>query len=205
MSMATMTKATSTPAGAALHGLIQRLVSRRDRLFGVVDAARDNDLAMAAPKQYGQTITWLFEPGSAAHMRDVAPYLVPIAYEPKYPYAGSGYLDLWAQKLGGSAGILLVTSADQETLLAHLRTLFHIRGPDDHRYYFRFYDPRVLRVYLPTCTGAEATEFFGPMRRILVEAEPRPSGSGLLLCSAGPQGSVIEEQPLGGSSAGGRR
>jgi len=205
MSMATITKSSSTPAGATLHGFIQRQMLRRDRLFGVVDAARDNDLAMAAPREYGQTITWLFKPGSAAHMVDVAPYLVPIAYEPKYPYEGSGYLDLWASKLGGSAGILLLTSADQETLLTHLRTLFHIRGPDDHGYYFRFYDPRVLRVYLPTCTGAEATEFFGPIRRVLVESEPRPSGSGLLVCSAGAQGCLIEEQPLGGPAAGGRR
>ena len=36
---------------------------------------------------------------------------------------------------------------------------------------FRFYDPRVLRVYLPTCTGDEAEEFFGPVPEILAESE----------------------------------
>ncbi|MCF6281484.1 MAG: DUF4123 domain-containing protein [Candidatus Polarisedimenticolaceae bacterium] len=36
---------------------------------------------------------------------------------------------------------------------------------------FRFYDPRVLRLYLPTCTGNEAKQFFGPIPQIIVEAE----------------------------------
>ena len=36
---------------------------------------------------------------------------------------------------------------------------------------FRFYDARVLRVYLPICTEKEAARFFGPVPRIVVEAE----------------------------------
>jgi hypothetical protein len=28
---------------------------------------------------------------------------------------------------------------------------------------FRYYDPRVLRVYLPTCWPAEVSTFFGPV------------------------------------------
>ncbi len=28
---------------------------------------------------------------------------------------------------------------------------------------FRYYDPRVLRVYLPTCSPAEFARFFGPI------------------------------------------
>ena len=34
---------------------------------------------------------------------------------------------------------------------------------------FRWYDPRVLRVYLPTCTVGELREVFGPARAFLVE------------------------------------
>lgn len=171
--MATETRMTSTPAGAALHDCVRRRVASGERLYGVVDAARDRDLAFAAPKQFGQTIEWLFVDGDATHMQGVAPYLVPIAFGPKYPFEGSGYLDLWARKLGNSCGILLVSSADPKALREHLGGLFRVTDERDHKFYFRFYDPRVLRVYLPTCTADEARQFFGPVRHILVEAEKK--------------------------------
>jgi hypothetical protein len=36
---------------------------------------------------------------------------------------------------------------------------------------FRYYDPRVLRVYLPTCQPNELRTVFGPIRSYLVEGE----------------------------------
>lgn len=36
---------------------------------------------------------------------------------------------------------------------------------------FRYYDPRVLRVYLPTCRPDELRTVFGPIRSYLVEGE----------------------------------
>ncbi|MCP4250647.1 MAG: DUF4123 domain-containing protein [bacterium] len=171
--MATDTGTKSTPAGAALHDCLRRHVARGERLYGVVDAARDRHLAFAAPQQFGQTIEWLFEDGNAMHMQGVAPYLVPIAFSPSYPYEGSGYLDLWAGKLGKSSGILLVSSADPKSLREHLGGVFRVTDERDYKFYFRFYDPRVLRVYLPTCTAEEAQQFFGPIRHILVEAEDK--------------------------------
>lgn len=177
----------ASATGADLHAFIRHRFGFGDRLYGVVDASRDKELAYAAPRRYGQTIHWLFEQGSGSHMLDVAPYLVPFAFRPKYPYDGSGYLDLWAQRLGRSAGILLITPADPESLRDHLSELFRVTDETDHRFFFRFYDPRVLRVYLPTCTAAETAEFFGPIRRFLVESER--SGS---MCAYGPARSGVE-------------
>ena len=37
--------------------------------------------------------------------------------------------------------------------------------------YFRYYDPRVLRVYLPTCNEGELDVIFGPVLRYVVEGE----------------------------------
>ncbi|KIH82848.1 hypothetical protein UCMB321_3303 [Pseudomonas batumici] len=36
---------------------------------------------------------------------------------------------------------------------------------------FRYYDPRVLSVFLPTCTDEEFTKFLGPLNRLLVELD----------------------------------
>ncbi len=35
--------------------------------------------------------------------------------------------------------------------------------------YFRFYDPRVLRVFLPVCTHEEAAQLLGPLSCFLME------------------------------------
>jgi hypothetical protein len=43
--------------------------------------------------------------------------------------------------------------------------------PDGKIVYFRFYDPRVLRAYLTTCTDDEIRTFFGPVHRLVMEEE----------------------------------
>ena len=39
------------------------------------------------------------------------------------------------------------------------------------RLIFRYYDPRVLRVYLPTCWPAELDKFFGPINAFIAGGE----------------------------------
>ena len=53
----------------------------------------------------------------------------------------------------------------------HLRTFLKVYGPDLKPLYFRYYDPRVLRVYLPTCNDQELQTVFGPVLRYLLEDE----------------------------------
>jgi len=67
-------------------------------------------------------------------------------------------------------GILLATTADQPLLYRHLRTLLRARS-EKKRLVFRYYDPRILRQYLPACTPAELERFFGPISSLVVEAE----------------------------------
>ena len=37
--------------------------------------------------------------------------------------------------------------------------------------YFRWYDPRVLSVYLPTCTAEEFAAIFGPVAAFFLESD----------------------------------
>lgn len=127
-----------------------------NRLYGVVDAAQCVDLAYEAKILYGREIRSLFLPEVQTQLWDVAPYLVPIDPD-------SGYLENWARRWGTNAGVLLTSAADEEALHAHLRNIFVAQDEEGQEYFFRFYDPRVLRTFLPTCSPEQLNELFGPI------------------------------------------
>lgn len=133
-----------------------------ERLWGVVDGARDLELAYEAPIHFGHSILSLFHGAMAPALGDVAPYLVPIDPD-------SGYLENWARRLGSNAGILPATSVDLERLATHLREIFVVTDKGGQEFFFRFYDPRVLRAYLSTCTPQDLGALFGPLRALVVE------------------------------------
>jgi len=135
-----------------------------ERLFGIVDGAQDLELANEAKSFYGQEITNLFAGDMAASVADVAPYLVPI--DP-----ASGYLENWARRWGKNVGILLISAAEPAKLHAHLRDIFTVKDEQGQQYFFRYYDPRVLRSFFPACNGAELATFFGPVSACLAESE----------------------------------
>jgi hypothetical protein len=149
-----------------------------ERLFGVVDGAQDLELAYDAKCHYGQEIISLFVGQMAAGAADVAPYLVPI--DP-----ASDYLVAWARHWGKNAGILLTTAAEPDRLHAHLREIFVVQDEQDQQFFFRYYDPRVLHAYLPTCRREELRTFWGPIHSIIAEEN---NGNGLLCFSLGSTG-----------------
>jgi hypothetical protein len=52
-----------------------------------------------------------------------------------------------------------------------LRTLLRVRDEAGRTLLFRFYDPRVLRAYLPTCTATEWQSVFGPVHQLICSAD----------------------------------
>jgi len=57
----------------------------------------------------------------------------------------------------------LLVVVELEQLFEHLRSFLKVKEPDDKELFFRFYDPRVLRIFLPTCNAQEVFQFFGPV------------------------------------------
>ena len=104
----------------------------------------------------GLTAESLFAGRMGQLLADVAPYLVDFPLR-------SAFRDWWFKKWGTSVGVLVETEAHASEVRRHFRTLMIVRGQDRARYYFRFYDPRVLRAFLPACTPEEARRFFGPV------------------------------------------
>lgn len=86
---------------------------------------------------------------------ETAPCLVPV--EPASPLAewltGEGWGDHW--------GIYLQTVAEPRIVVEHLRGLLRVVDPQGRTLAFRFYDPRVLRIYLPTLNAHESAFLFG--------------------------------------------
>ena len=73
------------------------------------------------------------------------------------------------QGWGKNWGVYLTCDQPPDVVRKHFRHFLMVVLPDGKQAYFRFYDPRVLRVFLPTCAEQEANLFFGPVRRYVVE------------------------------------
>lgn len=73
---------------------------------------------------------------------------------------------------GQAWGIFLQSDDSLRTLRRHLRTILRVKDDTGRHLLFRYYDPRVLRVYLPTClTGELKTVFGSSIIRFRVESE----------------------------------
>jgi hypothetical protein len=139
---------------------------RRDLqpLFAILDAARDIRV-LALLVHHKAECQSLYEGVKGAKLAHVAPYLVRLS--PDSPLLELLVKEGW----GHSWGVYLTCAADFHEVRRHLRHFLQVRLPDGEQVYFRFYDPRVMRIYLPTCLAEEATQFFGPIKRYLMEGE----------------------------------
>jgi hypothetical protein len=61
-------------------------------------------------------------------------------------------------------GTFVFSKSGLETLRTHLRRFLILQLVDGERWFFRFYDPRLLRGYLENCRAVEVVLFFGPVR-----------------------------------------
>jgi hypothetical protein len=133
-----------------------------ERLYAIIDAAQDFSLVHALRSSHQCDAQSLFQGDASDDAAHVAPYLMTV------PVAGP-LLPLWTERIGNNVGILLVSPVQPKEMLDHLRAAFVITDETGQEYFFRFYDPRVLRSYVPTCTPEERATFFGPVERIVVE------------------------------------
>jgi hypothetical protein len=133
-------------------------------VFALLDAARDEQIYRALRNADCEWLC-LYSGDAAVTMAAVAPYLVELQ-----PYARFTWW-LLEKGWGNSWGVFLHASLALDRLQAHFRRLIMARLPDGEMVYFRFYDPRVLRAYLPTCTPKELKAVFGPVERFIIEGE----------------------------------
>jgi hypothetical protein len=95
----------------------------------------------------------------------VAPYLVRLERK-------SAFTDwIFERGWGNHWGVFAVAPSDLTAMRQHFRRFLTVHDSEGSPMLFRYYDPRVLRTYLPTCSTQELGEVFGPVLHYVVEGE----------------------------------
>lgn len=142
---------------------IATLRSQERPLFAVLDAARD-PLVLARLHECPEERQSLYEGPQADRLAAAAPYLVSLPRESVLLEA------LVRDGWGESWGVYLTCDQPFAEVRRQLRRSLTVQTQTGKRLLFRFYDPRVLRVFLPTCTREELAAFFGPIEAFLHES-----------------------------------
>ncbi len=136
----------------------------RQNVWMIVDGARTIEVfrfLLACHLEY----SCLYSGPLTPDLEMAAPYLVQLDH---------GYRDthrLIRQAWGNSWGVFLRSDTSLKKLRRHLREFLVVRDTKGTRMVFRYYDPRVLRMYLPTCTTSELRTVFGPIECWWMEGE----------------------------------
>jgi hypothetical protein len=104
-------------------------------------------------------------------MAEVAPYLVKLDKEGQFT---NWVLD---RGWGNHWGVFAESNSDLNALRNHFRRFLTVHDASGKPLLFRYYDPRVLRTYLPTCNAEELKAMFGPVESYMMEDE---SAAGIL-------------------------
>lgn len=118
-------------------------------------------------KQINQSFYCLYRASSEENLADVAPYLFTFSDNP--PFMNWFFENGW----GNAWGVLVDTKVSFEDCWKHFRKFLLVKTEDGQELYFRFYDPRVLKIFLPTCDEKQIIEFFGPVEKFIVEGETK--------------------------------
>jgi hypothetical protein len=141
-------------------------------VFAILDGARDREVT-ARIRFSGLDHECLYSGDLAPRLQAAAPYVVRLEPNSDFTYFVLG--EAW----GESWGIFAITFFGRTIgdVRHHFRRFLQVKDESGKKLVFRFYDPRVLRAYLPTCTPAEAEHFFGPVSVLMAENE---GGDGVL-------------------------
>ena len=142
--------------------LKRHLFAERTNVFAILDGASIADLPMrlyeANPPYY-----CLFRGELEPDVASAAPYLVGLI-------DGTPFTEwLLDGNIGKHWGIFAQSLRSITEMRKHFRALITVHDEMGKPMIFRFYDPRVLQTFLPTCNPGELKTFFGSVDRFIAE------------------------------------
>jgi hypothetical protein len=155
------------------------------QVYAILDAAR-NDKIHPAVTACSLEWTCLYLGNIPLELEQVAPYLVKLERDNPFTkrIVDEGWADHW--------GIFFWSPAEMADLRQHFRKFLVVKDESGKDLVFRYYDPRVFRAYLPTCTPEELDTIFGPVYEFTL-SDRDPSG---ILRFRVEQGQLVKESTL---------
>lgn len=140
------------------------LFSKTTRIYAILDGASVPDLPLKLfemkPPRYC-LLSGELEPD----MAEVAPYLVRL-------YPRTAFTDWLLRECWGKHwGIFAHSRKTLKEMRKHFRSLVTVYDESGKPLIFRYYDPRVLHNFLPTCEPEEIETFFGEVDSYFAESE----------------------------------
>jgi len=132
------------------------------QIYGVLDSARNEGIYPQLRNNAPAALS-LFQGSRAQELALVAPYLVHLSPDELFTkwFLKNGWGDKW--------GILCETSEDTTLLRRHFQKILTVYNDKGKPLYFRFYDPRVLGVYLESASPEDLKKIFGSIQSFYVE------------------------------------
>jgi hypothetical protein len=124
-------------------------------VWAILDGARDPAIRLALIESRLE-FRCLYSGRLPRELEIVAPHLVELLPGHRLTHT------LLDQGWGRSWGVLLKIQ-DPSNLRHHLRKMLKVDGLGARPMLFRYYDPRVLRAFLPQASALQLRDFFGPV------------------------------------------
>lgn len=113
-----------------------------------------------------------------------APYIVELHEEDDL------FDELFDDGWGDSRGIFLLSDMRLRQVRRHLRALTYAEMPDGEIVFFRFYDPRAMRVFMPAATPEQRAAMFGDtVETYFLENE---AGDGIVTYEKNASGTTVD-------------
>jgi hypothetical protein len=113
-------------------------------VYTVIDGA-SAPILLGKIAEYEPKYTCLFRGELSIEMAEVAPYMVKLKPDDDF----TNWLLEYATEY--PCCIFAQTDKDFLALRKHFRSFLRVESPEGETLHFRYYDPRVLNVYLPSC------------------------------------------------------
>ena len=134
-----------------------------EQVFVLIDNARINSDPARFDIGHELIGSSLYEGKSKEFLENFAPYLLSLE-------GGSAQCISLVEKLWShGAAIFFKSDSTSDDLHRHFRKFLFVKTSKGKELYFRFYDPRVLRIFLPTCDQKQLLDFFEPIKYFITE------------------------------------
>jgi len=159
---------TGHPKAEALREELARALFSNSKLvaYAILDGAANPSLLDHLYDGKRPEFECLYRGELEPDMAECAPYIVKL--EADTPFCDWLIRQCW----GNHWGIFVLSRENINAVRQHFRKLNMVYDPESNNpLLFRYYDPRVLCLFLPSCDEEQTAAFYGPVQAFFAEAE----------------------------------